>query len=686
MYAGGDQHRINNPAVAGKAGISSTATIEVDMDAGTMSVLGTDGRVHEVSDAIDAADTDEWYFFAAFYGNSSTSLSSASVVRLPDYLTAATATAKGSLAVGGRGNTGGNTTTHVVLPSSCRVGEVMEAAGAPAGGAHQWVQYAVASATAADACSTLRVLPVHPSHTLGELRSRTDDATVDLRLRVNWQAAVGVHDAGSATTAAPATSAPATGMDTSGGGGDSGSDGAADSVHLYTQGPILQWLCEHGHLRTLVRRARQRLGDTASGTPLRRALQNRHAVVEAALAAATATSEDEALALAPADLWQFLRWLECASDVPGFAAAFSASQRTAGVALLLECVMGQDDGSGFAAAAASAADAAADAAAAAPSGASTPAMGRADGTYGALAPTGDAVEFPGATLLAPLEAAIRTGAVVPVPASGAAGAPAGGAAAAAASTSVAGAGAGAGAGADAGEAKQAADNEQGGIDDPLPAAPPAIVASAAATGTLDWLLLLLAEAQAIRPRNEDHVAGFQDPIVVEERARHKAQAAADAANRAAAGASGGGGTNGPWAAGTGYSSRDDDRAGNRQGAVAARLAARIRKRREDARQAITRRVLRLVRSMVAGSPLPAAEAVYAAADASALVPVLQSFLRSTELAITSAPQVHGCVACGRGCCHTGSPFAHAVPFVCPLLLVLALLLLSLVWGAGRRTT
>ena len=52
------------------------------MDAGTMSVLGTDGRVHEVSDAIDAADTDEWYFFAAFYGNSSTSLSSASVVRL----------------------------------------------------------------------------------------------------------------------------------------------------------------------------------------------------------------------------------------------------------------------------------------------------------------------------------------------------------------------------------------------------------------------------------------------------------------------------------------------------------------------------------------------------------------------------------------------------------------------------
>ena len=126
------------------------------------------------------------------------------------------------------------------------------------------------------------------------------------------------------------------GTDTSAAGGDSGSDGAADSVHLYTQGPILQWLCEHGHLRTLVRRARQRLGDTASGTPLRRALQSRHAVVEAALAAATATSEDEALALAPADLWQFLRWLECASDVPGFAAAFSASQRTAGVALLLE--------------------------------------------------------------------------------------------------------------------------------------------------------------------------------------------------------------------------------------------------------------------------------------------------------------------------------------------------------------
>lgn len=152
---------------------------------------------------------------------------------------------------------------------------------------------------------------------------------------------------------------------------------------------------------------------------------------------------------------------------------------------------------------------------------------------------------------------------------------------------------------------------------------------------------MLGNAQAIRPRNAEHVAEYEDPVEVAERAAAHEAAVEAARKREAERAAGT--SDGPWAAGTGYSSRDHDGRGGadtRAELARAKALQRARARKEAGKQRLTLTLLRVLRALLLAPAPSRSTRLYFALDASALVPVLQSFLRSTELAITSAPELY----------------------------------------------
>lgn len=171
----------------------------------------------------------------------------------------------------------------------------------------------------------------------------------------------------------------------------------------------------------------------------------------------------------------------------------------------------------------------------------------------------------------------------------------------------------------------------------------AVRKTAVVGGALSCLLVGLGEVQGAEARNFDFVAAYEDPLVRAERERLKAakataRAASEAAEHEHSEAGGRGRRGGRradyWAKGTGYGHGSSGRGADEKAAAAF-------KEKEAIRLVRTTQLLRVVEAFLdpprcLGLP----EGTFKHLEASSLVPVLESFLRSSELDICQQSALH----------------------------------------------
>ena len=151
------------------------------------------------------------------------------------------------------------------------------------------------------------------------------------------------------------------------------------------------------------------------------------------------------------------------------------------------------------------------------------------------------------------------------------------------------------------------------------------------SGTVDCLLIQLGKTEVVGPRDPDYVEQFEDPAEV------KARKDAAEKKRVEAEKKKNGSKQEYWAAGTGYGF---------DGRETTTFDEQAFKKKQARREAQTKLLLRVVENLVApragahGSLPPTTTKVL---GASSLIPVLESYLRSTELDITTRHELYNAV-------------------------------------------